>query len=724
MAELLTIDPPVVVAGQTTEITVRGTNLEELTSLQLSDERIEFEHVGGETFRVTAPGDLASEIVELRAVGYFGLSTSRPLVIARTDRQIVGDSASSHVRDTAPVLPVEALGHGNVDEKQIDWWKFTARKGDRLLVHCHAERIDSSADATLALVDRNGRELERNRDTVGRDPMLDFSAPADGDYFVGVHDFLYRGGSAYPYLIEITRRPWIDAVFPPAVPQGQATDLTLLGRNLPGGSRGEGWEIDGKSIETVNVRVTPPAGPGEPRFDPNRPSRALLPTFSHRLEDSPSVDIGLADLPVTVVENDAEIPPLVPPGEIAARFETDGDSDEFAFMAEAGKTYWIEVVGDRIAARIDPFLEIADGKAKADDAASGGGPTFDDASRDPSVRFTAEKAGECRVIVGNHFATGGPDHGYRLAIREASPDFALLGILERPYLDQRQAVPATPHLRKGGTFPVRILVQRRDGFDGPVTLAAEGLPEGVSCPPVTVSGKESVAHLVFAASPDAPDWAGNITVVGTATIGDQEIRRELRAGTLVAGTGDYNVSRPRSRLALGLPLSVSEHEKAPVSLEVGGGRKFTATIGQTLEIPVKITARHGLKGDLAITPVGLRGLAKPPSLSIAENKDEGILKIDFTVKKDTFTPEPGRWNFLLKAVGTTKYRHNPEAADRAAAEVKQLEAAADTDPKALEEARQRAKAAADRAKEKDLKFAAWSLPIEVEVKAAPEEKAP
>ncbi len=712
VAELRSIDPPVVASGRSTEITVLGSNLEELTSLHFSDDRIEAEPIDGSKFRVTVPADLAPGIVEVRAAGYFGLSTSRPLAIVRSDRKIIEENRDP---ETPTPLPVEALAHGTTDANQTDWFSFPAKKGDRLLIHCYAERIDSLADATLTLAD----ELGRDRDTIGRDPMLDFTAPADGEYLVGVHDFLYEGGTSYPYLLEVTRRPWIDAVFPPAMQKGSTTELTLLGRNLPGGSQGEGIEIDGRPIETVSVRVTAPEKPDAPVFGSVRPSRGILPTFGFRLETSNKFDIGLTDLPVTVVKEDEETPPLNPPVEVAACFDTDGDSDEFKFLAAAGKTYWIEVIGDRIASRVDPFLEIAGGKT-ADDSEGGGGVTFDDASRDAAVAFTPKEAGEQSVTVVNQFASGGPDHIYRLAIREAVPDFTLIGILERPYLDQRQAYPATPHLRRGGTFPVRVLVDRRDGFDGPIKIAAEGLPDGVTCPPLTISGKESAAHLVFNASPDATPWAGTVSVFGESGIG----RRPLRAATLVSGTTDYNVARLRSRLALEFPLSVTEYEEAPVSLEVGNGGKFSVTMGEKLEIPVKITARNGLKGNLALTPVGLRGLSKPPTLTLSEKNDEGKLTLDFTEKKGVFAPEVGTWNFILKATGTTRFRLNPQAAERAAAEVKRLEAASGTDPKELDEARKHAKTAADRAKEKDVTFAAWTLPIEVEVKPAPEKKSP
>ena len=809
-AELHSLSPPAVLAGTTTEVNLAGVNLDDLSALHFSDSRIKAEPVilpesefrkgpihSGNLFKITVPADLPEGIVQVRAQGYFGLTTSRPLYIVGKDHALLADAGAIHHEiETAPELPLEALAHGDTDASKIDYWKFAAKKGQRLLIHCQSERIDSRADATLTVVDSSGRELERNRDAIGRDPMIDFTAPADGTYYVGVFDFLYNGGDTYSYLLTISARPWIDAVFPPAGQQGQVMEATLLGRNLPGGSPGEGLSIDGKPLETLPVRITVPAGPDAPRFNSSRPTHALLPTFSFREANSNSIDLGIAEAPVIPVENDATIPTVTPPCEIAARFDADGDSDEFRFLAKKGVTYWVEIMGDRLSGKIDPYLiaekvtKAADGAEtfakvrEADDSSGKGGTTFDAASRDTAISFAADQDGEYRISVINQFASGGPDQHYRLAIHEARPDFQLLAVLERPYLEANQVYSSAPLLRQGGTAPLKILVQREDGFAEPVTIKAEGLPAGVTCPPVTVAGKDEVAWLVFQAAPDAATWAGDIKVSGTAKLAEAEITRPARSGGVAWSTADRTKDRLRSRLDLGIPLAVSAAEKAPVAFELANPAPLSVEMGAKLEIPVKITARNGVKGPLVISPDGLHGLVKPPTLSIAENANEGKLTLDFKPVANTFTPEAGTWSFVLKATGTTKYRHNPQAAEHAAEEQKLTEelakkytgavapakAAADAAKKALDQANQnlaaataeakaaaektaadaktafdaaqkaatdaeakrvladkektaaiaRAKALDTKAKEKDVKFAAYSLPIVVEVKPAPE----
>ena len=228
---LTAISHPVLRAGSTEEVTLHGENLDELSGLHFSDPSISAEPImlpgseyrkfpaqDGTRFRITVPESTTPQTIEVRAAGFFGISTSLPILIVRKDQTLVRDGAGGahHAIDSAPALERETLAIGSTDAKQVDWWKFSVKKGERLLIHCHAERIDSQADASLVVVDGRGYELERNRDTVGRDPMIDFIAPADGNYWIGVHDVFFNGGTGFPYVLEISSRPWIDAVFPPA----------------------------------------------------------------------------------------------------------------------------------------------------------------------------------------------------------------------------------------------------------------------------------------------------------------------------------------------------------------------------------------------------------------------------------------------------------------------------------------------------------------------------
>src|SRR5438552_1950462 len=122
-------------------------------------------------------------------------------------------------------------------------------------------------DPALILYDNSGRELERNRSG----GLLDFTAAADGDYLLKVHDFLFRGGPEYFYHLSIHTGPHLDFIFPPAGQPGTKGKYTLYGRNLgarpPSGAVtpefaniGSDVKIEGKILEQLEVEIElPPA---------------------------------------------------------------------------------------------------------------------------------------------------------------------------------------------------------------------------------------------------------------------------------------------------------------------------------------------------------------------------------------------------------------------------------------------------------------------------------
>src|SRR5262249_57581928 len=104
---------------------------------------------------------------------------------------------------------------------------FTAKKGQRLVIEGQAGKLDSRMDATLAVSDAAGKPIVSNGDYFGRDPLVDFIAPADGDYLATVHDLSYRGGQ--PYRLIVTDRPHVENVFPRAVQPRRPPQLLVFG---------------------------------------------------------------------------------------------------------------------------------------------------------------------------------------------------------------------------------------------------------------------------------------------------------------------------------------------------------------------------------------------------------------------------------------------------------------------------------------------------------------
>lgn len=756
--DLSRINPRSARVGESVDVSLYGSDLNELKELR-------FTHPGITAKRVTQPADeffpeprhvgtnftvsvdpgVPPGIYEARAVSYLGISTARAFVVASADSNEIAEEGDHSTRDKAMAVDVNSVVKGDVPSRGIDWYRFTAKAGQRVLLEIHAERIDSRMDGLLIVYDSAGREVTRNRETYGRDPFLEVSPTKETEYFLAVSDILYRGGAEHFYRLSISTAPHIDFIFPPAGEPGSTKTYTLYGRNLPGSSLSTVAASDGKQLEALPVEISLPSVASiPPGFHPGEPRQGMLRGFDYRIANSNSVRIGFATAPVAIEQSDSKSQVVSIPVEIAGRFDQPDDEDSYRFKAKKGETYCVETIADRMQSRVDTYV-IVNKVTKADDGSEqltqiadnddvpsffrvDGKDSINPDTSDSAVIFTADQHGEYSVTIVNQFGSGGAEDLYRQAIRQPIPDFDLLVTFERPLPTNRTGYSQTPTLRQGATSGLKVMAPRQDGFDGDIVVTAEDLPPGVTATPLTFSGKTDQGILVISAAPDAKSWAGDIRIVGRAMANDQELVREARFASLVWGHIFADSIRVRSRLTERVPLSVNEHEQASVILEPVEDKEWTVEIGQKLELPVKVTDNGTRTGTLTIEPLGLFGLHRgAPTVNIAQDATEGTLSINFT-KNGNFDVAPGRYQFVLHGTGVTKYRRNVVAIAKAESDlqrIKELVAKRDDGDAnaaaALKTAEAALKSATDTAAEKNTSFAVWSDQITVNV-VEPEKK--
>ncbi len=115
--------------------------------------------------------------------------------------------------------PVPVAFHGILSKKEDkDWFRFTAKKGQRLRARVFARQLRSPLDPYI-IVRREGdsKQIGSNDDAEGGDPdsRLDLEIPEDGIYNINIRDQLYNSGPNYTYRIEITERgPALSATLP------------------------------------------------------------------------------------------------------------------------------------------------------------------------------------------------------------------------------------------------------------------------------------------------------------------------------------------------------------------------------------------------------------------------------------------------------------------------------------------------------------------------------
>ncbi len=698
LARLFTVFPPGGKVGGQIEVTVAGADMDEANQLHFSYSGITAKQKTGESgvaeankFLIAIAANVPPGVYEARVVGRFGISNPRSFVVSDLPEIIAPTTNTSPAKAAAISLPVIVSGRSEADT--AGYYRFTAKKGQRILIECQAREINSRMDAALILHDASGKEIERNRNG----GLLDFAVPADGEYQLKVHDFLFRGGGEYFYRLTINTRPHIDFIFPPSGLAGTRGKYLLYGRNLPGGTPARDLTVNGKPLEQLEVEIELPRDTTAPRqiSYPQKLGDATLDAFEYRLNTPQGVSnpvlLSFATGPV-IAEREPDNQPgqaqsISPPCEYAGQFYPARDQDWVAFEAKKGEVFWVEIFSQRLGLPTAPFAliqrvtkndkgeeQVSDVKELSDTDSNLGGVEYKTATRDPAGRLEAESDGIYRIQVRDLFNTAQADPRlvYRLSIRKETPDFRLVAGPQpppSPNKDSREALLLTPLLRRGETMPIKVMAFRRDNFNGDIELKAENLPAGVTCAAAKIEKDKGSAVLLLTAAENAAAWMGAVKIIGKAKIGQTEVAREARGATLNWAVGDYNVDPVQSRLSRDFVLVVSGVESAPISIEPGESKPWEMSEGGKLNIPLKITRRAGFNANLKLKAFGMGALDRLKEIEVDGKATNANVEIDL---KDHKIP-PGPHNFYLQTQTPGKYRNNPEAAKAAEEALKQAE---------------------------------------------------
>lgn len=720
--KLATIFPPGGKQGATVEVALTGADQDDATQLLFSHAGITSK-LAEQKFSVTIGADVPPGLYDVRVVGRFGISNPRTFVVGQWPELL--RKGTNTIFESAQEVPLGSTVNGRVEASGMDFYKFAVKKGQRVLLDCQSRAIDSRMAGALVLYSSTGGEVERSR----TGDLLDYTAPADGQLVVKVHDFTYRGGPEYFYRLTISDGPFIDLISPSAGAAGTKGKFTLYGRNLPGGTPAKDLTVGGKPLEQLEVEIPVPADAlAQQRLVTGRtlPSTAAtVDGFEYQLKSprgiSNPVLIGFANAPVVVeIEPNGkpgEAQKITPPCEVSGRFFPVGDVDTFTFEAKKGDVYALEVIANRLGIVSDPQIVVqkvtkdekgaeksSDVIELSDSPANIGGPEFNTASNDPSGRFEAKEDGTYRIQVRDLFNRSQPNARltYRLVIRKESPDFRLVALPEASQVKKAPADVMTwnSSLRRGETIPIKLLVLRRDGFKEDIRVTVDGLPKGVTFGDLRIPAASNSMNLLLAADDQAAGWAGAMRIIGKAKVGDLELVREARGASVTWDVLSDNATAdfPRTRLIRGgTVLAVSESEGAPFSIVPESAKPVETCVGSKLKVPFKVTRRGDFAADLKLKGAGAPDADKFKELDVPAKATNVVWEIDLAQTKLA----PGTHSFYLqgRAKGKVRFMMDAakvaeEAAKKAEKEAADLAAAA----KAAEEAAKKAGAGPAEAK--------------------------
>ncbi|MEM7234657.1 MAG: hypothetical protein AAF517_20935, partial [Planctomycetota bacterium] len=634
-------------------------------------------------FVVTISPDVPPAAYEVRVVGRFGVSNPRRFVVgarAEVEEKEGNNTAEQGQVVTLPVV-INGRSGGNSD---LDYFKFTARKGERLFVECVASQIDSKLDPVLTLTDPRGVEVIRSGRFERGNASLDVTLKHDGDYVLEVRDFLFAGSNDHGYRVAIHRGPRIDFVFPPSAKPGTKTKFTVYGRGFKDAAPVEGITANGRPLQKREIEMVVPKPSGDliSLAIPNLPSSgANLDGFALRLDslapEAESAFVGFAENPVHLEKEpeNGDSQKVEVPCEVAGQFATRGDVDIYRFSAKKGEAFQIDVVSHRIGVAADPYMIIQSVKGSGDKetfqdikriddmgGASFAGNAFPTANDDPAFRFAVPADGDYRVVVRDLHgeARGHPSLIYRLRIRRDAPDFKIFALSPVAPLDKdkKKNTPRASSLllRAGATTKVHIFAIRQDGFNEAIDLRIDGLPKGVTARLRPIAKGQTAVDISLDSAEEVADFDGTIQIVGTSKLGDRAIEHRARSAGVTWGAG--NGRGIVSRLSDSVRLAVRGFEKD--SLGFGLPEARVVSRAGNLKFPVKLLKRHALKGKTAVSIAGLPGNVGVKEVQIDEKKDT----VELTITANEKAP-PGEYEVFLWARGQVAYRRHVDLADAA-----------------------------------------------------------
>jgi hypothetical protein len=404
-----------------------------------------------------------------------GSTELRPFVVG-TIPEIAETEPNNRIADANPVQSESVTINAALDKGgDVDTYAVPVAAGRTLVASITANRVlKSPMDGVLQVVDSRGTVVAQNDDDASRDPLVEFTAPADGTWYVRVFAFpaepnssiAFAGGADYLYRLTVTTADCLHHASP-LVRQIGTGELRL---------QLHGWNLQAPE--------------------------AVLGATHQSLEGPFALPWKVPAVPEPVLIEDqlTETRSLTPPAAVSASL-LQSAADEYVINAVKGAKFSIVAQVEDFSSLLDPVLTLTDpaGKAvKESDDGEGG-------NRDARIDFTAAVDGPHQIAVQDRFLASGPRFFYLLRIVPTQPEVQL----------SVKSTAIVLSAEKPAEIPVAVV--RSNGYAEPLDFRVEGLPEGVTaeCPQSAKDGDSSKAITIKLNGRPAglSQWAGPIQIL-------------------------------------------------------------------------------------------------------------------------------------------------------------------------------------------------------------------
>jgi hypothetical protein len=523
-------------------------------------------------------------------------------------------------------LPV-AL-HGTLSGSQVREVTFSGKAGQEITCEIEAQRLESKVRPVLELYGPGNALLKFSlpMTALRGDTRLEAKLPVDGEYRLQFHDLEYAAALPGHFCLKIGQWSYADLAFPSTIQRGVTTEVQLVGR------AGETHTVRVSSTEEALAIPAPWADPAS--------------------ASGPQVAVRLSDSPELMQERGSSAPQALGalPVAVNGRIGKPNEEDAYELTVEPESEVGVEVSAEAFGSPIDAELELRDLKgarlAINDDV--GDGP-------DPRLTYKVPKnVTKLIAVVRDVNGNGGPRCIYRLRAaakaKEKPAGFALTMMEDSVTLE-----PGCPNV-----FKIEVA---RAGYDGPIDLAFDHLPDGVKVSGQTVPAQATAALLTLTSDKDGPAVITGLK--GTGKEGEAPARFDS------AQLGQF-----QPWLVNDLALAGATKSEIAFSAEWGpaaDSRKIP--LGGKLTLPVKCSRPIGHDGPVRLTLL----------TSQARRFTKGVLDANLNMRAERAV--------LIEEDKNAQMAFNAIASAEAALAAAQKAAAANKDEAAAEAAAKKVEAA-------------------------------
>lgn len=665
--------------GTVTEVSVTGSHLESVQKLRSNIPGFGCELLAPNRFRVTVPSTTMPGQYDLWAEGENGLSSLRTFTVGRHPELL--EVEPNDAESAAMPVPLDTVVNGQLDKPaDVDHFRFQATMGQRIILECSAERIDSRLRAVLEVFDDQGRRIAVSRGYFGIDPLINFVAPADGSYVVRVQDLISSGGPEFYYRLELDTQPRVVFARPSVIQRGQSTKVTLFGWNLsPEKGSGEFAAVSGEmsgapaqqigdlglrrkdeSFDAIDVEIPAPlAQPSTELPIRLQASQAVTAanSFAYYHEGSHApVLIGLSDIPVSLDHDDnhsaesAQI--LAVPCELSGQLADAGEQDWFAIDVQRGEVLHLEAFGQRISSPVDLQISIHDAEqqsllAQFGDQSENLGDKFSTTHLDPAGRWVCPGDGRYLIVIRNLNRAIPKDlrRIYQLRIRREEADFQ---VVATPATDGARAI----NVPQGGRQVIKLIAVRQRAYNGAIRVSAGDLPGGIECPDVWFGPGVNQTTMVISADPTCQTLTGQLNLEATGDAEHSTLSSNVQYGTIIRTGTPHSWGRLVSRLPFAVagsaPLRISANAHEAIKHQLYGTLAAKHFQGSLVDVAVEIERRDAThQAEVKVMAEGLPDQIRNQTAIIPAGRTKGYVTFELPLSLPT-----GHYSFAIRAETT------------------------------------------------------------------------